>query len=325
LNDEEEAMSIPCAKETFAGSLLVGLCILAYLPGFLALPPVDRDEPRFAQTSRQMLEAESWGAYLAPRIQDRPRVNKPLLTYWLQAGTAGIFAALHPDAAWADSTTTSAAAAIWPYRVPSLLAAVVAVLATAQLGRSMFGSAGYVAAALVATTPLVAWEARQARADELLLAFTLLAQLALWSIWSERRVATHSLRTAVLLWVAIGLGVMTKGPVTPAVVTATVVCQSLAFQEWRWLGRLHVGLGLCIVALLVAPWTLLLAEQVGWMVYLHSLYDEIVGRSLLPKEGHWGPPGYHLALLAVLFWPGWLFLRPAFAALATWVRIDACL
>ncbi len=37
--------------------LLILVCLLLWLPGFFTLPPSDRDEARFAQASKQMLES----------------------------------------------------------------------------------------------------------------------------------------------------------------------------------------------------------------------------------------------------------------------------
>src|SRR5215813_11547169 len=106
---------------------LLGLCLVVYLPGFFTIPAVDRDESRFAQASRQMFESVALpaaerdgrhaGGLLMPMVQDRPRLNKPPLIYWLQAGSAAVFTWGRPEHD-----------AIWLYRVPSLIAAVVAVL-----------------------------------------------------------------------------------------------------------------------------------------------------------------------------------------------------
>ena len=37
-------------------SLLVVVALLAFLPGFFSIPPIDRDEARFAQATKQMVE-----------------------------------------------------------------------------------------------------------------------------------------------------------------------------------------------------------------------------------------------------------------------------
>ncbi|MFO0492909.1 MAG: ArnT family glycosyltransferase, partial [bacterium] len=83
------------------GLALVLLCLIVYLPGLTSIPPVDRDECRFAQASRQMFESATLpaerqdvrtdaharplgqhaGGWVVPMVQDRPRLNKPPLVY----------------------------------------------------------------------------------------------------------------------------------------------------------------------------------------------------------------------------------------------------
>src|SRR5207248_10805322 len=93
-------------------ALLAALCFALYLPGIATLPPLDRDEARFAQATRQMLET---GDFLRIRFQDEARNKKPAGIYWLQAAAVG-------------ALSSPAATAIWPYRLPSLLGAIAAVL-----------------------------------------------------------------------------------------------------------------------------------------------------------------------------------------------------
>src|ERR1700680_3656097 len=95
-------------------ALLTALCLLLYLPGIAAIPPLDRDEARFAQATRQMLES---GDFLRIRFQDEARNKKPAGIYWLQAAAVSAF-------------SNPAATAIWPYRLPSLLGGGAAVVLT---------------------------------------------------------------------------------------------------------------------------------------------------------------------------------------------------
>src|SRR5712692_826168 len=104
-------------------ALLAGLCLVLYLPGIAAIPPLDRDEARFAQATRQMLET---GDFLRIRFQDEARNKKPAGIYWLQAVAVSAF-------------SSPAATAIWPYRLPSLLGAMAAVLLMLALGTALFG------------------------------------------------------------------------------------------------------------------------------------------------------------------------------------------
>src|SRR5438874_542572 len=61
--------------------LLALLGLLLWLPGILSLPPLDRDESRFAQSSRQMVQSGNW---VDIRFGHVPRYKKPVGIYWLQ-------------------------------------------------------------------------------------------------------------------------------------------------------------------------------------------------------------------------------------------------
>src|SRR6267154_1444316 len=95
---------------------LLALCgLLLVLPGFFNIPPIDRDEPRFAQATKQMVES---GDFVDIRFQDEVRYKKPVGIYWLQAAAVETASALGLQRAQVR---------IWLYRVPSLLAAMGAL------------------------------------------------------------------------------------------------------------------------------------------------------------------------------------------------------
>ena len=60
------------------------------LIGHHTVPPLDRDEARFAQASKQMLQT---GDYITVRFQDELRAKKPAGIYWLQSTFANFFGA----------------------------------------------------------------------------------------------------------------------------------------------------------------------------------------------------------------------------------------
>src|SRR5262245_49648152 len=98
--------------------MLLVAALLSFLPGFCGIPPVDRDEARFAQATKQMIES---GDYADIRFRDEGRYKKPPGAYWLQATSVEAARALGVDRA----LTT-----IWLYRLPSLAGAVGAVWLT---------------------------------------------------------------------------------------------------------------------------------------------------------------------------------------------------
>src|SRR3954468_24495625 len=101
-------------------AVLLFICLLAWLPGFFTLPPLDRDESRFAQATKQMLETRD---FVDINLGGVPRYEKPVGIYWLQAASTAVFGAGARDS-------------IWTYRVPSLLGALAAVAATFWLVRT---------------------------------------------------------------------------------------------------------------------------------------------------------------------------------------------
>jgi 4-amino-4-deoxy-L-arabinose transferase-like glycosyltransferase len=296
------------ARSPLAAVVLVALCLTVYLPGLVTIPPVDRDEARFAQASRQMFESVALsetdpalhdGGLAVPKVGGKPRLNKPPLIYWLQSASAAVFTGGNP-----------ARDAIWMYRLPSAIAATLTVLLVWRFGVSIFdASTGLLAAALLAVCPMVLWDAHQARADQVLLTATTSAMFALWMIFKADR---RSVSLAVWLWVSIAVGILTKGPITPMVVGLTAVALSWVTRDWKWLLRTKPVVGAAVLTLAVGPWVVLVAQHVGGGVFWRTLVDETLGRSAGAKEGHWGPPGYHTVLLAVLLWPGSLLTAVAF-------------
>jgi len=313
------------------GALALLLIVAAvYLPGLTAIPTVDRDEARFAQASRQMLEsvalppgeldtrpfeqaagaALSAGAHagglVVPMVRSTPRLKKPPLIYWLQGGVA-----------WLLTGGDPLRDAVWMYRLPSVLSAIAACLATWRLGLSLIDPRGaWLAGVLLGVCPMVVWDAHQARADQMLLACTTLAMWALTRIWVTRDQGAKSMRrrwgAPLALWLAIGAGVLVKGPITPMVVVLTALGVCVITGRYAWLVRTRPVLGLVVLAALVAPWVVAVGQRVGWGVLWSSAFGETIGRSASVHEGHWGPPGYHTLLAAVLFWPGSMLTLAAF-------------
>src|SRR5437016_11432888 len=208
-------------------ALLVGFCLFLYLPGMSAIPPLDRDEARFAQATRQMLET---GDFLRIRFQDEARNKKPAGIYWLQAASVAAFST--PDSN-----------AIWPYRLPSIIGALGAVLLTFALGGALFArpaegppprQAALLAAVLLGSAVVLVAEAHIAKTDAALLAAVVAAQGALGLIYTRARAGRPVAPVlAALFWIATIAAILLKGPVGPAIAALTLVTLSVADQIGR--------------------------------------------------------------------------------------------
>jgi 4-amino-4-deoxy-L-arabinose transferase-like glycosyltransferase len=282
--------------------LLLGvLCLCLYLPGIAAIPVLDRDEARFAQATRQMLET---GNFLDIRFRDEARNNKPAGIYWLQAASVG-------------SLSTPHSTAIWPYRLPSLIGATMAVLLTFALGRVLLGEAlsAFIAAVLLASALGTIAEAHIAKTDAALLAAITAGQgtLGLAYLCGRARQPV-AVGIAAGFWLAEIAAIYLKGPIGPGLAILTAATLSIADRNARWLRGLRPTLGLVAMALAVAPWLYAIEHATEG-----RFLEQSVGRDFLSKvtggqEAHGAPPLYYLASISVTFWPGTLLLPPALIA-----------
>jgi len=283
--------------------LLTLLCALLYLPGLSSIPPTDRDEARFMQATKQMIET---GDYIHIRFQDEPRNKKPAGIHWLQSAAVKI--------AGQDLAT------FWPYRLPSAIAAWLAVLACfAFAARVTDRKTGLIAGAILATSFMVVIEAHIAKTDAALLAATTIAMGALATMYTRRNQESVSIAVALTFWLAIAAGALIKGPVSLAVAIATIVALAIADRDVRWLKQTRPLLGIPLVLALTLPWLLASSGGEGQ----NNFVVEAVRGDLIPKliggqESHGAPPGSHLAAMLITAWP-WSLLVP-FAAVFAWRR-----
>ena len=279
--------------------VLAGLFVLAltiFLPGFAALPPMDRDEPRFAQASKQMIET---GDAVDIRFQDEARWKKPVGIYWLQAAAVQ---------AGARVGVADAGRQIWLYRAPSLAGALAAVLLTYWAALPFLSRRGAAtAAALLAACVLAGVEARLAKTDAVLLATVVAAMGAMARAWfahtNPRTVGSSGTLDALVFWVALGVGVLVKGPITPMIAAFVAIWLTVRERDGRWLLALRPGLGVAVLVLIVSPWLVAIYAKTGSAFFREALGNDMLGKVAGAQERHGAPPGTYLAVFWATFWP----------------------
>ncbi len=292
-----------------AVALLVLVALLNFLPGFFAIPPIDRDEARFAQATKQMIEK---GDYVDIRFQDEVRYKKPVGIYWLQAGVVTTARALGMPGA----LTT-----IWLYRVPSLLGAVGAVLLTYWTALAFVSRrAALLAGLMMASSILLAVEARFATTDAMLLATVVAAMGVLARLYLPEQRARLDARSTwalpAIFWTALAIGVLLKGPLILMVVGLAALALVVIDRRADWLLALKPLVGIVWFAALVLPWFIAIIGRAD-----DAFLAESVGRDLLPKlysnqESHGAPPGTYFLLFWLMFFPG--SILAGLAAPAAW-------
>ncbi len=278
--------------------ILLLLPMVAAAPGVFHLPALDRDESRFAQASKQMLET---GDYIRIQYQDELRNKKPAGIHWLQAGAT---------VALGDENPTE----IWTYRVPSWFGAGLAALACFWSGILLIGRrAAFVGAALFGATMLLTSEAHISKTDGVLVFLTTLGIGALAHLYM---LEDKSKKMALIFWFAVSTSFLIKGPVTMLVVAFA------GFGAWVW-RKYDVGMG--------GTWwtpltwwpgpTMFVAMVLPWFIWIQTatngaFFRGAVGKDLKDKfagasEGHAGWPLYHLTHIPAWFFPATLLILPA--------------
>jgi 4-amino-4-deoxy-L-arabinose transferase-like glycosyltransferase len=296
------------ASHARAVALLVLFGLLVFLPGFFGIPPIDRDEARFAQATKQMVES---GDFVDLRFQDEVRYKKPVGIYWMQSAAVETASALG---------LPRAQVRIWIYRVPSLIGAFGAMLLTYWTALVFLTRRGAVLAALImASSVLLGVEARLAKTDAMLLLTVVAAMGALAHIymsWQRGEDDAHPPWSwPAIFWTALAAGILIKGPLILMFVGLTIATLVFFDRSAAWLWRLRPVWGLIWLLVLVLPWFVAIFWRAGDAFFADSIGGDMLSK-LAAQESHGAPPGLYLLLFWVTFWPG--APLAAMAAPAVW-------
>ena len=272
--------------------LLLTMLVIGILAGHQTLGVMDRDEARFAQASKQMVQT---GDIITPRYQDELRAKKPAGIYWLQSFSARIVG---------DGDIAA-------YRVPSLLGLIATLIMTYQLAGRFFPAAPaevkLLSAGFLGSGLLILAEAHLAKTDSVLLFLCLWQQAALYRLYCLRH-ETGQRGPWLQFWVAMGLAILIKGPIAPALAGTTILGLIAFDRTVIWLKKLRAVRGLVILSVICLPWAMAVQFATDG-----AFLGIAIGGDFLPKlasgqESHGAPPGIYLLVLGLLFFPASLFL-----------------
>ena len=209
------------------------------IAGAFTLPPLDRDEARFAQATVQMIESDD---YVRINFQDRERNKKPAGIHWLQALSV-------------QALSDVEAREIWAYRIPSLIGVVLAALFTSATAMTLYDRrTGLLAGLMIASAPVVAAEATIAKADGVLLATITIAQFALAKVIARINspARTTKLYWPYLFWIAQAAGILIKGPIAPLISALTGIGVVANRRKFDLVAKIRPVSGLLILVLLLS-------------------------------------------------------------------------
>jgi 4-amino-4-deoxy-L-arabinose transferase-like glycosyltransferase len=265
---------------------IAALALVLNLAGNGRMGLWDRDEPRYAECTREMRAS---GDFIHPKFNAEPRYQKPVLIYWLMlAGTA--VGGDNPFGA----------------RLVSALAGASACLLVWRFGGRMFGPRiGRIAALILATAPIVVINSKLATTDATLALFLIACQFSLWELSRG-----PSPRAAAVFWTCLALATLTKGPVGIAMIAISgLVSWAMGGPSSCW-GRLHWRWGIAGFLLIAAPWFVAIGIVTHWDFYRVAIGSQVIHRVTTGMEQHGGFPGYYPATTLLTFYP-WSALLPA--------------
>jgi 4-amino-4-deoxy-L-arabinose transferase-like glycosyltransferase len=271
--------------------LFITILTFAVTPYFLCLGASslwDSNEAFYAETPREMLAS---GDYVNPTFNYHVRLNKPPLSYWVVV----------PFYKLLGVSETSE-------RLPIVLAALVMIATAFGLGRLFFSvDAGLLAAIGLATSPRFLMFSRRIMIDVYVAMFMALALLMFAMAYKrpERRRLY-----LLLMYVCIGLGVITKGPIAALLPAVAVLIYFAIGRRLSELRRIMLPAGLIVVALIVLPWYLAIYFQHGWGHIEAFIIKDNLSRYMQPI---WGPHRgifFYLPVVIGDFFPWSIFLVP---------------
>jgi 4-amino-4-deoxy-L-arabinose transferase-like glycosyltransferase len=252
----------------------------------------DRDEPRYAETAKQMLRR---GDYIVPYFNDQFRFQKPVMTYWLVAASYAVF-----------GENDFAARA-----VSGLCLAAVALL-IARLGDRMFGPpAGMLAAGMFCITPMAMILGKLVLPDGPQLLAATACMTAMYRCWRRHPDAEPASSVwPLVFWIGLSCSILIKGPIVLGMITLALltlwllagVRPSEFHLEWKW--------GTFLAVLITAPWLIAVYSAVGPAFFTESVGNQIVRRLGESFDQRFLPPGYYAvtAILCLAPWTGFVLL-----------------
>lgn len=280
----------------------------------------DRDEPRNAGCAAEMLDRNDW---VVPVFNGELRTHKPILLYWLMMTSYALFG------------VNEFSARFW-----SAALGVATVLMTYHLGRRWFDAkAGFWAALTLAPALMFGVAARAATPDAVLIFCSTLAIFTYGMLCGplvERGEYAIRWRHALVIYAAMGLAILAKGPVGLVLPTAVIgmfllimrqPTLALPAQGWQanllkllrpfaplhflrtcWSMRPLTAIGVSLAIAL--PWYLWVHYRTEGAWTLGFFLEHNLGRATEAMEGHRGNVLFYPAAIAVGFFPWSVFLAP---------------
>jgi 4-amino-4-deoxy-L-arabinose transferase-like glycosyltransferase len=270
--------------------LLIACCGFFLFYGLGAFGLVGADEPRYAQVAREMMSRNDW---VTPTLNGKPWMEKPPLYYWQAMVSYRVARAL---GAGNDGVNDRSA------RFPGALDATVMVAAIYFFLRRFRPGSELDGALITASCAGVIGFAHAVSTDMALTATFAIALLAWFAFYERRRNVDLA-----IFYVFLGLGLLAKGPVAPALAAVIILLFALFKRDWGIVFQTLWLPGIALFLAVALPWYIVVQMRNPEFFRVFIL-EHNLARFSTNVYHHPQPFWFYLPvfLLALIPWTLWL-------------------
>ncbi|HEV2454418.1 MAG TPA: glycosyltransferase family 39 protein [Verrucomicrobiae bacterium] len=242
--------------------ICLGLVLL--LVGNWILPLTDRDEARFGEASREMIQRHD---YIVPWFNGQWRLYKPALIYWCQIASYRVLGANDFSA-----------------RLPSALFTVATALLLVRWGRRLADAkTGFIAGAILLTGVHLAIIGRIATADMALIFFF---TLSAWSGWELTRPQQPSRwKWWPIFYVGLALGFLAKGPEALLPIAGIALGRALRKDSFR-LPIIETVPGILFTLAIIGAWGIPALKETHGAFWFVGMNEQVYQRAVNINNSH---------------------------------------
>jgi len=247
--------------------------------GKLAL--MDLDESRYGEAAREMLILHN---YIIPHLNFEPRINKPLLFYWM-------IILCYKLLGISEFSTRL------PSAVSGFCLIVFLYLFTSQ---QLEEKLAFISSLVLLSSPMFVIISRLAIIDALYCSLVFISLCLFWHYFQNDRLK-------ILAFFFLGLSMAAKGPAGLCIIFLTILVFSIVERKIYYLKKFFNPWGILIFLVVGGWWYIILGFKIGWVQFKQLAITETIGRF---KSGfvHAEPFYYFLPVIFAGFLPWIIYL-----------------
>jgi hypothetical protein len=240
-------------KEKFLFVFLILLYVVIY-SFYLPQDIMDIDSTQYAEITREMVENQD---YFAIRDNGRKYLDKPIMTFWILSIFFKLFGASN-----------------FAFRLPALIMALLSVWGIYKISLLLYKEEkkAELSSLIYLSSPALFTMLTSPIIDIYLTTFIIFVFLFYYyGLFVNEKYF-------YLMYLFIGIGFITKGPISLVLPIITIGGKILLTKDWDLLKKLRIGVGIVIVGIPVGLWCYFLYSDFGIFGPYFFLYLQSFGR-----------------------------------------------